>query len=207
MRKGRDQVARHTANRCSSPNGAATSAAASLETKAIAEYRRLFQPVALCGQAARAQCRAVCPAPLFAGAAPVAPTADLMVRFALHDVVAARRYSRVRGSGSATGVLITDNCHEPSGDGQELIPRRERRKVTSEHKNRLGHCPHFFWANGKEHIEKIEQTWYEVHELRRIPEVESILATNRMYLSRIPAIMIKYNVRHCPAYRRRILHG
>jgi len=49
---------------------------------------------------------------------------------------------------------------------------------------------------GKEHIANIEQTWYMI-----------IVVAARLSRSRIPAIRSTYYVRHCPAYRRRFLHG
>ena len=55
----------------------------------------------------------------------------------------------------------------------------------------------------KEHIANIEQTWYEILIRRRILKP----AIARLSRSRIPAIRSTYYVRHCPAYRRRILHG
>ena len=70
-----------------------TSALAGRETSAIAPCGQPFQPVALCGAAVRARCRAGCLAPLFAGAAPDRSSVDPVARFVLHGVVAARRYS------------------------------------------------------------------------------------------------------------------
>jgi hypothetical protein len=90
------------------------------ETKAIAEYEQPFRPGEPCEQARRERPQGASLAPLFGGAAILRLSADLMVRFALRGVVAARRYSTLRGGGSATELSVTDRSRRPGGDGEKL---------------------------------------------------------------------------------------